>query len=133
MREIEEIIVHCTATPRGREVTVKEIDLWHRERGWNGIGYHWVVYNDGTIHSGRAEGEPGAHCQGHNQKSIGVVYTGGTEANGEPSDTRTEAQKASLERLISDLKRRYRGARVYGHRDFAKKACPCFDAKKEYN
>ncbi|MCH5318631.1 MAG: N-acetylmuramoyl-L-alanine amidase [Paramuribaculum sp.] len=132
MRKIDEIIVHCTATPRGRETTVADIDLWHRARGWKGIGYHWVVYLDGSIHAGRPEEKQGAHCSGHNGRSIGVVYVGGIEKDGRASDTRTEAQKAALIRLLRELKERYPGAKIHGHREFAAKACPCFDAKKEY-
>lgn len=133
MRIIDEIIVHCTATPRGRHVTTEEIDRWHRERGFDCIGYHYVIYTDGSIQKGRDEWKTGAHCLGHNQRSIGVAYVGGTEADGSAADTRTDAQKVALRELIVELKGRYGNARVYGHRDFAAKACPSFDARKEYS
>lgn len=132
MRKINFIIVHCTATPAGREVSVAEIDRWHRQRGFNGIGYHYFIGLDGTVHSGRPEGLAGAHCRGRNATSIGVAYVGGTLADGTPADTRTPQQKAALRRFIAELKRRYPGAEVRGHRDFAAKACPCFDATAEY-
>ena len=93
MRKITEIILHCTATAAGRHFTVADIDRWHRQRGFKGIGYHYVVYLDGSVHAGRREEEAGAHCLGHNARSIGVCYVGGLDAAGKPSDTRTQAQK----------------------------------------
>lgn len=133
MRVINEIIVHCTATPEGKDYTVADIDKWHKARGWKGIGYHYVIYRDGSIHQGRPETKIGAHCQGHNDNSIGVVYVGGLASNGKtPKDTRTDAQKKSLENLLKQLKQKYPKATIHGHRDFAAKACPSFDATKEY-
>lgn len=133
MRNVTEIIIHCTATPQGRNVSVSDIDRWHRARGFASIGYHYVVGLGGEIMAGRPENQAGAHCKGHNASSVGIAYVGGLDANGNPADTRTNAQRASLLRLIGQLRERYRGARVHGHREFAAKACPCFDAAKEYN
>ena len=96
------------------------------------IGYHYVVYLDGTIHQGRSEDQIGAHCLKHNTNSIGVVYVGGLDANGKPKDTRTEAQKQGLRKLLTELKRKYPKATIHSHKDFAPKACPSFDATKEY-
>lgn len=132
MRTIKEIIVHCTATQAGRNFKIEDIDRWHRERGFNSIGYHYVIYLDGTVHTGRPVEKIGAHCLDHNKHSVGVCYVGGLDASGAPADTRTEAQKTSLRAFIKDLKRRFPSATVHGHREFAAKACPCFDAKKEY-
>lgn len=133
MRKIDEIIVHCSATPRGREVKAAEIDRWHRERGFRCIGYHYVVGLDGRIERGRQESETGAHCMGHNARSIGVCYVGGLSSDGKVAlDTRTDEQRVALTELIMRLKERYPGARVYGHRDFANKECPCFDAGREF-
>lgn len=132
MRKIQEIIVHCTATRAGRSVTAGEIDIWHKARGWKGIGYHYVVMLDGVVVAGRSENEVGAHCNGKNATSIGVVYVGGLDENGVACDTRTDAQKMALRRLLMQLLEKYPSARIYGHRDFASKACPCFDAKSEY-
>ena len=75
MRKIKEIIIHCSATKEGRNFTVADIDRWHRERGMRCIGYHFVIYRDGSIHVGRAIEEVGAHCKGHNSVSIGVSLT----------------------------------------------------------
>jgi len=133
MRKIDEIIVHCSATPRGRKVTAKDIDRWHRERGFRCIGYHYVIGIDGEVERGRAESEIGAHCRGHNARSIGVCYVGGLSGDGKVAlDTRTDAQRVALTELLMELRERYPGARVYGHRDFAAKECPCFDVHKEF-
>ena len=131
MRKIDKIIIHCSATPEGREVTVKEITAWHRARGFTTIGYHYLIGLDGTIHPGRPIETPGAHCKGQNSRSVGVCYAGGTDAAGRPKGTRTDAQRKALRSLVADLKRRFPGATVHGHREFAAKACPCFDAGKE--
>lgn len=132
-RKINEIIVHCTATAEGKDFKVSDIDKWHRAKGWDGIGYHQVVYLDGSVHPGRPMDKVGAHCLGHNQNSIGVVYVGGVASDGKtPKDTRTPEQKAALRKLLTDLKRKYPGATIHGHRDFANKACPSFDATSEY-
>ena len=133
MRKIKEIIVHCSATAEGKDFGAKDIDLWHKAQGWDCIGYHYVVKLDGTVESGRPIDKVGAHCKGHNAYSIGVCYIGGLAADGKtPKDTRTPQQKASLQVWVDNLKRVSPGAKVYGHRDFASKACPCFDAREEY-
>lgn len=132
-RNIKEIIVHCSATPEGKDFTVADIKRWHLARGFSDIGYHYVIYIDGSIHTGRDESIIGAHCTGHNTNSIGVCYIGGCVSNGKtPKDTRTEAQKVSLLRLLSELKKKYPEAKVYPHYKFAAKACPSFNAEEEY-
>lgn len=132
-RTITEIIVHCTATPEGKDYTVDDIRRWHKEQGWSDIGYHYVIYRDGSIHEGRDVKYSGAHCTGHNANSIGVVYIGGVSKDGKTAkDTRTKAQKRALLQVMRTLRAAYPSARIYGHRDFAKKACPSFDAKEEY-
>lgn len=133
MRRIKEIIVHCSATPEGKDYTVSDIDKWHKARGFRCIGYHYVIYRDGSIHTGRTIDKIGAHCKGHNSYSIGICYIGGLDSSGKsPKDTRTPEQKASLLALLEDLKTKFPDARIYGHRSFANKACPSFDATKEY-
>lgn len=132
-RYINEIIVHCTATPEGREVTVSEIRQWHKARGFSDIGYHYVIHLDGSLDIGRDVDISGAHCTNHNAHSIGVVYVGGVaKDNKTPKDTRTDEQKAALAALLMDLKKIYPLAKIHGHRDFANKACPSFDATSEY-
>lgn len=133
MRTITLIIIHCSATPEGKDYTVQDIDRWHKARGWKGIGYHYVIYRDGSIHKGRPEEQVGAHCQNHNKYSIGICYIGGMTADNKKSkDTRTEAQKRSLRALLVELKQSYPRALIMGHNVFANKSCPCFDAAKEY-
>lgn len=132
MRKITKIIVHCTATPEGREASREEVRKWHLQRGFTDIGYHYLIHLDGKVDKGRDEEVIGAHCTGYNHDSIGVCYVGGCDAAMKPKDTRTPAQKTALLTLLKDLKRKYPDAKIYGHRDFAPKACPSFDAKTEY-
>lgn len=133
-RKINKIIVHCSATPEGRDVKTETIRKWHvNDNHWNDIGYHYIIELDGTLHKGRDESVVGAHCSGQNTNSIGVCYVGGVARDGKtPKDTRTEAQKKTLETVLKFLKKKYPNASIYGHRDFAAKACPSFDAKQEY-
>lgn len=133
-RNIKELIVHCSATPEGKDYSVDTIRQWHLQRGFSDIGYHYVIYRDGSIHIGRDESIIGAHCTGHNTNSIGVCYIGGCASDGKtPKDTRTTEQKQSLVKLLKELKTKYPQASIHGHRDFANKACPSFDATKEYS
>lgn len=133
MREINEIIIHCSATPCGRDVSAADIDRWHRQRGWDGIGYHYVVRLDGSLEIGRPLDKVGAHCKGHNAHSIGVVYIGGIDEHGNNADTRTAEQRATLTTLVGFLAHSFSTIRnVCGHHDYAARACPCFDAHEEY-
>lgn len=133
MRRIDEIIVHCSATIEGWHFTTADITRWHKQRGFKCIGYHYVVYLDGSIHEGRPIEEVGAHCTNHNAHSIGICYVGGLNKAGKPTDTRTQAQKDALCDLLRRLVVQYPNAKIYGHNEFANKACPCFDATKEYS
>lgn len=130
MREIKQIIIHCTATPEGRDVSVDTIRGWHLKNGWRDIGYHYVIALDGTVDEGRPMEMAGAHTKGHNASSIGVVYVGGCDADMNPKDTRTEAQRRSLVELVKALKVQYPNATIHGHREFAAKACPSFDVQE---
>jgi N-acetylmuramoyl-L-alanine amidase len=94
--------------------------------------YHRLIGIDGTIMKGRPLNLAGAHTTGHNATSIGVCYVGGLDRNMNPKDIRTPEQKESLLKLVSELKEKYPGATVHGHNEFASKACPCFDVKKEF-
>lgn len=132
MRKIDEIIVHCSATEQGRDFKAADIRRWHKAQGWKDIGYHYVVDLDGTIEQGRPIDQAGAHTSGHNATTVGICYIGGIR-DGKAADTRTEAQKASMLRLVKALKVCFPTIlKVSGHRDYAAKACPCFDAKTEY-
>lgn len=131
-RKINKIIVHCTATKEGIDYTVNDVRKWHLGRGYSDIGYHYLIYRDGSVHNGRDVDLIGAHCNGYNSNSIGVCYVGGLDKKGDPKDTRTEAQKESLLRLLTELRSLYPDAKIHSHKDFANKACPSFDATKEY-
>lgn len=142
-RKIDKIIVHCSATPEGEDMTVNQIRAEHKKQGWSDIGYHYVIYRDGSIHEGRDVNLQGAHCaaKGGNVGSIGVCYIGGVEKRrkGVPysllksKDTRTLRQKAALMSLLTELNDLYPGIEIYGHHDFEKnKECPSFDARSEY-
>lgn len=145
MRDINLIVIHCSATKEGQHVTIEDIAKWHRARGFKRIGYHYVITIDGTVEYGRGLHEVGAHAQGHNANSIGICYVGGLDAKGKPKDTRTDEQKKALRDLIQGLLCRWPKARVCGHRDLSPdkngngvvephewlKACPCFDVATE--
>lgn len=132
-RRIDEVIIHCAATPEGRAVSVDTIRGWHLARGWKDIGYHWVVLLDGTVMPGRPEAEVGAHVEGHNAGTIGVVYVGGVAADGKTAkDTRTPAQKAALIETVTALIAKYPTIRkITGHNQYAAKACPSFDVRRD--
>lgn len=132
MRHINKIILHCSATPEGRHVTTETIKQWHLERGFSDIGYHFVVYIDGTIVPGRPVERSGAHVKGMNANSIGVCYVGGVDHNLKAKDTRTQKQLDSLERLITDLFEQYPDATLHGHNEFSTKECPSFIVRDEY-
>lgn len=132
MRKIDKIIIHCSATPEGRDFTVSHIDGWHRQRGFRCIGYHFVIYRDGSVHPGRPIAQTGAHTSGQNAGSIGICYIGGCAADGKtPKDTRTPRQRHALVKLIGELKASYPSATIHGHNEFARKACPSFNVKTD--
>ena len=145
-RKIDYIIVHCTATKEGNEVSVDEIRSWHKQRGWSDIGYHYVVCLNGEVNDGRDVDISGAHARNYNSNSVGVVYVGGLDKSGKAKDTRTEAQKEGLLELLKELRKLYPDAKIMGHYDTSPdkngngvvdswekiKECPCFNAKEEY-
>ena len=135
MRLITLIVIHCSAVKPDQQSSVAQIDTWHHDRGYKfGVGYHYVIRRDGSIEAGRPEWMVGAHCMNHNKYSIGVCYEGGLDARGQPADTRTAAQKATLRQLLTDLHRRYPRASIVGHHDLnPQKDCPCIkNVAREY-
>lgn len=153
-RTITDIVIHCTATREGQEMTVGQIREEHKRNGWSDIGYHYVIGLKGEIWNGRDVDLIGAHVSGHNTHSIGIAYVGGLEGNTlvpyrllKAKDTRTAEQKAALLSLLVDLRKMYPYARIRGHRDYSPdkngngtiepsewiKDCPSFDARKEYS
>ena len=122
MRKITEIIIHCADTPNGKEFHAKDIDAWHRERGWQMIGYHWVICIDGTVEGGRSPEMVGSHAEGHNARSLGICLIG--------KDKFTPAQWSSLKALVDGLISEF-NCPVIGHYEVAKngKTCPNFDVR----
>lgn len=145
-RRIDWLVVHCTATREGQDISMETIRKWHLDKGWSDIGYHYVILLDGTIVEGRPITRIGAHVRGFNKYSVGITYVGGVSKDLAPRDTRTLEQKNSLIMLLMSLKRDHPNSKIQGHRDFSKdinnngviepfewsKACPSFDAKDEY-
>ena len=134
MRKINKIIIHCSATPEGREHNVADIRRWHLKRGFNDIGYHYLIHIDGTIEEGRPINKQGAHCSGENRGSIGLCYVGGMSKDMKKAkDTRTQAQKDSLIKLMHELIYKYnKDMTIHGHNEYANKSCPSFIVKEEY-
>ena len=140
-RQIDKIIIHCSASKEGQNLTVAQIDKMHRQRGFAQIGYHFVVYLDGSIYDGRDISKIGAHTTGYNTGSIGICYVGGLDKNGKIKDTRTYQQKNALYQLVKRLMEIYSIKEVKGHRDYSPdtngdgviskyewiKGCPCFE------
>lgn len=133
MRNIKQLVVHCSATPEGVFFNAKDIDRWHRgpPNYWNGIGYHFVILLDGKIETGRPVAQIGSHVKGHNAESIGICLIGGTDQMKRAKNTFTPAQFQSLNDLLDDLQERFPGAEILGHRDFPNvhKDCPSFDVR----
>jgi len=132
-RKIDKIFIHCSATKEGRDIKFETIKSWHvKGNGWSDIGYHFVIELDGTLKNGRPLHRSGAGVKGHNAHSIHVCYIGGIDNNKKAKDTRTAAQKETMDNLVASLLSEYPEASVHGHNEFASKACPSFDVQKEY-
>lgn len=136
MREIDEIIIHCSATRPDQNISAADINHWHIIQGWEGIGYHFFIKLDGTIEPGRPINQVGAHCKGHNSNSIGICYAGGTVRYNDQAyntDTRTPEQIRSMYLLIVTLLHCFPTIKkISGHNQYAKVDCPCFKVVDEY-
>ena len=144
MRKIERIFIHCTAG--SQKQTIADLRAEFKRKGWTNPGYHYVVMPDGTIKQMLGEEKVSNGVQGYNSTSVNVAYVGGIDSNGKAVDNRTEPQKASLIKLLKELRGRYPKAQILGHRDISPdtnhngkvdsweriKECPCFDAMIEY-
>jgi N-acetyl-anhydromuramyl-L-alanine amidase AmpD len=141
MREINMIVIHCSATQAEQNIGAAKIKEWHLDRGFNDIGYHYVIKRDGMVERGRSDETIGAHVQGFNAKSIGVCMVGGANAAGKGENNFTPQQWAALTKTLNTLKSKYPLAKVVGHRDLSPdlnkdgkitpneyvKGCPAFD------
>jgi N-acetylmuramoyl-L-alanine amidase len=134
MRDIDEIILHCTATPEGRQHDVADIRRWHVDgRGWSDIGYHYLILLDGTVEAGRPVKRQGAHCKGRNKSSIGICYVGGCDKGMQPKDTMNHGQEKAFLNLVESLRNIFGELKVHGHRLYAPhKACPSFDVEEKW-
>ena len=129
-KKTTEIIIHCSATKEGRKFSVQSVHNMHLKNGWAGIGYNYYIDLEGNIWEGRPEDCVGSHTTDHNSKSIGICYCGGLDKNGKPKDTRTPLQLAAMIWLCRLMHKKYPNATFHGHREFANKACPCFDVQQ---
>lgn len=151
MRKIKTAVIHCSATPEGKWFEEKDIEAMHSKRfkkiGGKHVGYHVLIYIDGTIVQTKGIEHIGQHVAGANSETIGICYIGGLDSKGKAKDTRTTQQKESLLKVLKELKLSYPDIEIKGHRDYSPdldgdgiiepfeflKSCPCFDAVKEYS
>ena len=134
IKEVQYIIVHCSATPPDMDIGVEDIRQWHREKGWSDVGYHYIIRRNGNVEKGRSDNQSGAHVRGYNSVSLGICMVGGVDDFNTPDANYTASQWKALDKLVNDLKLTYPSAKVCGHRDMpgVDKACPCFDAISWY-
>ena len=135
MRTINLIVVHCSATREDKSFTEHDLDVCHRRRGFNGVGYHFYIRKNGDIKSTRPLERIGAHSRGFNRESIGICYEGGLDAEGHPANTLTPEQFEHLEQLLTKLLKLFPEAQLRGHRDMpgsVPKACPCLDCQSVF-
>lgn len=119
---MKKVIIHCSDSPNGRNDKAEDIHRWHTERGWSGIGYHYVICIDGEIQRGRPEYWEGAHCAGENANSLGICMIG--------TDEFSEKQWLALEHVVEGILARYPNITIHGHNEFSTKSCPGFDVKQ---
>lgn len=134
MRNINYIAIHCTATQP--ETPIQSIqNYWKNNLGWKNPGYHYIIDRFGNVVNLLPIELVSNGVQGYNSQIINISYVGGIDKSGKPKDTRTEEQKQSILKLLKELRVKFPKAKIQGHRDFpnVKKACPSFDAKKEYS
>jgi hypothetical protein len=124
MRDIKRIVVHVSDSPDNREdIDAAEIDRWHKQNGWSGIGYHKIVIKGGAIENGRPESVAGAHVAGHNADTLAICWVGRNDCQ--------DAQKESMKKQILEWCDKYGISidDVYGHYELAPggKTCPNLD------
>lgn len=144
MAELKYLVIHCTATPEGRDVTPQDIRNWHTlpksqgGRGWKQVGYTDLIRLDGRVerlvdNNEDANVDPWEitnGAKGYNLISRHIVYAGGCDRSNTPKDTRTAAQEKALRAYVKDFHRRHPKVRIIGHNEIAAKACPSFDVQK---
>jgi N-acetylmuramoyl-L-alanine amidase len=132
MRQINLLVIHCSATKENRPFTIQALETSHRNRGFNGIGYHFYIRQSGEVINTRPLSRIGAHAKDTTERK--------------PKDTRTPEQRTALRQLVNELLARFPGCKVCGHRDLSSdlnrngkieprewmKQCPCFDVASEW-
>ena len=133
-RRIDEIVLHCSATREGQDISVETIRSWHVDgNGWSDIGYHAVIMLDGTVELGRPLRRSGAHVKGRNSTTIGVCYIGGVEADGKTAkDTMTPAQEQAFRNYVTTMRSVLGPLTISGHNQYSSKACPSFDVREKF-
>lgn len=145
-RRIDLIVIHCSATREDRSYSPQNLERDHKARGFNSAGYNFYIRKTGEVVKMRPLELIPAHARGYNRHSIGICYEGGLDAFGKPKDTRTDAQKEAIVRLLIELNKFFPQSKIVGHRDLSPdlngngiieahewtKLCPCFDASQEY-
>ena len=138
MRDLNRIILHCSATKEGRDYAVETIRKWHTDpkpkgRGWSDTGYHYVIHLDGSVSQGRPLDRSGAHTKGHNADTVGICYIGGIDKEGKPNDTMTPEQNKAFRMLVLSLRTLFDAdMTIHGHNEFSAKACPSFIVKEKF-
>jgi N-acetylmuramoyl-L-alanine amidase len=135
MRDLKRIILHCSATAEGKEISLETIRKWHVEgRGWSDVGYHFLIHLDGDIESARPLDKSGAHTRGHNGDSIGICYIGGVDADNNPKDTMNDCQEEAFRELVFSLRMvSDEDLTLHGHNEFSSKACPSFKVSEKFS
>jgi len=134
MRDVNRIVLHCSATVEGKEYSVDTIRSWHTAKGWSDIGYHYLISLDGCVGIGRPIDKQGAHVRGHNKDTIGICYVGGVNADLKPKDTMTPEQEDTFRSLVASIRTLFgEDITIHGHNEFSSKACPSFIVKEKFS
>jgi N-acetyl-anhydromuramyl-L-alanine amidase AmpD len=129
-RTVTTLFIHCTATMPDMNIGVKQVRRWHKQRGWNDIGYHGLIRRDGSFEPGRPVAKIGAHAKGNNTGSIGIALVGGLGPDNRPAPDFAPEQWVTLRQLTDEFLAQYPGADIRGHNEVANKACPSFDVQR---
>ena len=136
LSKISRFIIHCSANGPNSQIGAYEIRKYHTlpvaagGRGFEDIGYHFVIKRDGTVEQGRKLEYQGAHCTGYNAGSIGICLVGGVDNSGRPDDNFTLIQREALAMMLRTLRKRWPNATIHGHNEFANKACPVLNVQQ---
>ncbi len=125
-REVNKIILHCSDTKTSQSFDISDIDLWHRKRGWDCVGYHYYIKLDGTLQPGRDLNKKGSHCYSQNSKSVGICFEGGLNPDGSKWDEPLNEQLLTYDVLKAYLDSVFGSLPVHGHYEFSDKDCPNF-------